>query len=332
MKDSSPQKTRVIATVAPGSANNGKYDFHLGSWELSDDNSFSMSFSREFELDAKHDTLIKAVDDLQNILLALFLTDSIPRKIFCFEYGDNIPEKPKLFNLWKVFGTPRSHLESEQIINAKSFARIGVSTYERPLDYVADESDIKTWYEFLLQNNKISSSLQLIQEAYGIARELSNGVRITSFTEISTVILLLVSGLESIFTKSDENHSDISFKFRTVGAAFYSKFVNDAPIKYTTGYSKKYSYKDFKGILQLFYDLRSSVAHGGLGINYFSKRDKMNKLFKKIGIMEVNQDVKSLYFINLLQALDILVRHILELYRSAKENLNKGVNILDEML
>jgi hypothetical protein len=334
MKENYQQKTRVIAIVAPGSANNGRYNFTLGSWELLD-NSLSMFFSHEFDIDTDHHTLLEAVEELQKIILALFLTDSIPRRIFCFEYGENIP-KPDLFNLWQVFGVPRTHLESEQIINTKSVARIGMSLYGRPLDFVADESVIKPWFEFLLQNPKIASSLQLIQEAYGLARELTTGVRITSFAELSTVILLLVSGLESVFTNPDDTHADISFKFQTVGAAFYSKFVSDKTFENEISFSHrrgKYSYKDFKDILHMLYDLRSSIAHGGFGLNYFNKKKKkMNDLFTKVGVPEVGQDVKSRYFLTLLQALDILEEHILEIFRAAKENLKKGVNILDEIM
>ena len=58
----------------------------------------------------------------------------------------------------------------------------------------------------------------------------------------------------------------------------------------------------------------------------------LDELFKKVGVGEVRSDMKSNYYAQLLIALEFLESHILEIFRTAKENLNKGVNILDEML
>lgn len=332
------QTTRVLAVVGPGSANNGRYNLKLGSWELVD-KSFTMLFSQDFDPEVDDRTLLKSVEELQKILLALFITDSIPRRIFCFEYGDNLTQLQRM-KFWRVFGVPRTHLESEQIVETKSFSRIGLFNiehfYVRPLDFVAGQSVVQPWFEFFSNHPRIASSLLLIQESYGLAHELSSGLRITNFAELSTVLLLLVSGLESIFTNPDDSNADISFKFRTVGAAFYSKYVNEESLGRTVGFhTGTFTYKEFKDILNIIYGLRSSIAHGGFGFGFFEKekiQKSLDKLFEKVGVSAVDNQIKTVYFSNLITALGILEVHILEIYRSAKENLNRGVNILDEML
>ena len=57
--------------------------------------------------------------------------------------------------------------------------------------------------------------------------------------------------------------------------------------------------------------------------------DPLAKIFT---LSAVDNQIRTIYFTNLITALGILEVHILEIYRSAKENLNEGVNILDEML
>lgn len=331
------QTTRVLAVVGPGSANNGRYNIDLGSWELAD-KSFTMLFTQDFDPEVDDRALLKSVEELQKILLALFITDSIPRRIFCFEYGDNLTELQRM-KFWRVFGIPRTHLETEQIVETKSFSRVGLFNIEhvlRPLDFVAGQSIVQPWFEFFSNNPHIASSLLLIQESYGLAHELVAGLRITNFAELSTVLLLLVSGLESVFTNPDDSHADISFKFRTVGAAFYSKYVNRESLGRAVGFhTGKFTYKEFKDILNIIYGLRSSIAHGGFGFNFFEKekiQKSLDKLFEKVGVSAVDNKMKTVYFANLMAALGILEVHILEIYKGAKENLNKGVNILDEIL
>lgn len=333
------QTTRVLAIVGPGSANNGRYKINLGSWELVDE-SFTMFFTQDFDPEVDDRALLKSVEELQKILLALFITDSIPRRIFCFEYGDNLTMEQKM-KFWRVFGVPRSHLESEEIVKTKSFSRIGLFNiehfYVRPLDFVADQSIIQPWFEFFSNNSRIASSLLLIQESYGLAHELSAGLRITNFAELSTVLLLLVSGLESIFTKNpDDNNADISFKFRTIGATFYSKYVKEESLGRTVGFHNgKFTYKEFKDILNIIYGLRSSIAHGGFGFSFFDNnktKKSLDRLFKMVGAPAVDNQIRTIYFNNLIAALGILEVHILEMYRSAKENLNEGVDILDKIL
>ena len=334
MKVNSQQKTRVLAVVAPGSSNNARYDFDFGSWEPSD-NSITMLFSRYFDPEVDDLTLLKSVEELQKIILALFLTDSIPRKIHFFEYGEGLSKEHR-GKFLRVLGQRRTYLETEQTISFKSVVRVGLSNMPRSIDSVADKSVIKSWFEFLSQNPHISSSLQLIQESFGLAHELHAGLRITNFAELSTVLLLLVSGLESVFIHSADSNADISFKFRTVGAAFYSKFVGKIPFEDSDPFQKgKFKYKDFKDILRILYSLRSSIAHGGFGFDFFNKakiRDSLDDLFTKVGVGEVRKDMKSIYFGHLLIALAVLENHILEIFRTAKANLNKGVKILDEML
>ena len=54
-----------------------------------------------------------------------------------------------------------------------------------------------------------------------------------NYHDLSLAIILLVSGLESIFTSSADDTADISFKFRVVGAIYYEKYVSDEFINST---------------------------------------------------------------------------------------------------
>jgi len=336
MTANSTRRTRVTAVVAPGSHNNARYSFEFSLWKPTD-NSSTLFFTRDFEDNAKDSELVDSIEELEKIILSLFLCDSVPRKLYCFEYGNSsIDENNQKF--WRVFGLSRTHLESEQILSSKSFSRLGLfnRTPLLNIDSVPSESEIMTWFKFLSQNAHISASLALIQESFGLAHELLAGFRITSFTELSTVILLLVSGLESLFTHQSDSHADISFKFRTVGAAFYTKYVNEASLESDIMKQRgKFSYTEIKNILQILYDLRSTIAHGNFNLTFFSKkkiRESLDDLFSKVGVGEVNKNMKSIYFAHLLLSLGFLENHILGIFRDAKANLNMGVNILDTML
>src|SRR6266508_4961230 len=211
--------THVVAVVAPGSANNGRYTFDFSLWNPLDRSSI-MLFSREFDPACDDHTLLKSMEELQKIILALFLTDSIPRRIYFFEY-DLAQENQITF--WRVFGQPQGAHETEEQIIANALNRVGILNHVHTNDLVASEAVIKSWFDFLSQYPVISSSLQLLQESFGLSHELSSGPRIMNFSELSTVLLLLVSGLESLFTHGSDSTADISFKFRTVGAAFYTR-------------------------------------------------------------------------------------------------------------
>lgn len=336
MDDNSTKMTRVTAVVAPGSHNNARYQFNFSLWKPSD-NSSTLFFTREFDYSTNDLKLVSSIEELGKIILSLFLCDSVPRKLYCFEYGID-PSDGDSLKFWRVFGQPRTHLESEQIISSKSFNRLGLFNQGPMLniDFVPPESDIKFWFEFLSQNPHISASLALIQESFGLAHELYAGLRITSFTDLSTVLLLLVSGLESLFTYGSESHADISFKFRTVGAAFYTRYVKQTSLERSNINQRgKFTYTEIKNILRILYELRSAIAHGNFNLTFFSEkkiRKLLDDLFAIVGVGEVNKDMKSIYFAHLLLALGLLENHILGIFRDARANLNMGVNILDEML
>ncbi|MBK9924558.1 MAG: hypothetical protein IPP66_04625 [Anaerolineales bacterium] len=336
MVDNSSKGTLVTAVVAPGSFNNARYQFDFSLWKPSD-NSRTILFSREFEQFENDSNLLSSIEELEKIILSLFLCDSVPRKIYYFEYTVDSSAADRLKFL-RVFGQPRAHFESEQFIHTKSFFRLGHFT-QSPLenvDFVPPESDIKSWFNFLSQNAHISASLALIQESFGLAHELYAGLRITSFTELSTVLLLLVSGLESLFTHGSDSHADISFKFRTVGAAFYTKYFQKSSLQRNDINQRgKFTYTEIKNILRLLYDLRSTIAHGNFNLTFFSEKrigKLLDNLFSAVGVGEVSKDMKSIYFAHLLLSLELLEGHILGVFRGAKSSLNMGVDILDEVL
>ena len=337
MEGNSTKRKQVTAVVAPGSFNNARYHFDFSLWKPSD-NSRTMIFTREFERSTDDLKLVSSIEELEKIILSLFLCDFVPRKIYYFEYGAVNPSDDLSLRFWRVFGQPRTYLESEQIIDGKSFHRLGSFNFTPMLniDSVSPEFAIKSWFDLLTQNPHIAASLALIQESFGLAHELNAGSRITSFTELSTVLLLLVSGLESLFTYGSDSHADISFKFRTVGAAFYTKYVNETSLRKNPIDSRgKFTYTEFKNILQILYDLRSTIAHGNFNLTFFSEkkiRKSLDDLFSIVHVVDVNKDMKSIYFVSLLLALGLLEKHILGIFRDTKTNLNMGVNILDEML
>jgi hypothetical protein len=333
-------KVRVVAVVAPGAYNNARYDFDFSEWKPSD-NSDIMRLTREFAYAAEDRELLKSIDELQRIILALFLCDSIPRKIHFFERaGDEF--MPDGNRYLRVFGQPHTWNETQDSIILKSSSRLGIFN-SKPLqniDYVAPESEIISWYAFLSQteNSHISSSLQLVMESFRLAHELWTKMRVTDFSGLITILLLLVAGLESLFTKGSDSNADISLKFQTVGAVFYSKYVDTISLTQNCPHriAGKFSYTDFKKVLKILYNLRSRIAHGSLILSFIDNK-KVKELDDLFCLVlgpggEVPKDKTGIYYVNLLTALGLLECHILEIYKGAKESLNKGVDILDEVL
>src|SRR5512145_1065676 len=132
METNPKQKTLVRAVVAPGSANSGRYNFDFSLWKPTDQSN-TLIFSRELDPKSDDHTLLRSVEELQKIILALFLIDSIPRRIYFFEYGENLSQEDHL-KFWRVFGQPRTHIETEEMIYSRSFSRIGPFNISRRLD------------------------------------------------------------------------------------------------------------------------------------------------------------------------------------------------------
>jgi hypothetical protein len=328
-------RIQVVATAGPGSGNNAKYSFEFSEWKPVDQSTL-IRFIRGFSADVTDNELFEALQELQQVLASMFLSDSVSRKVYYFEQNGELDDELRI-KFWRVFGHPKNFDERDVDYTTQSFSRIGLK-HETPLrdvDYVPNEKVVSDWYLFLEKHARISSSVQLLQEAFGHSHLLYSKNRIVRLPELATVILLLVSGLESLFRYGEESNADISFKFRTVGAAFYKTYVNSEILSKSFGRdTRKLTFSEFKSVLKFLYDLRSQIAHGDMQREFFGNKNlkKMNKLFKLLSVGEVKPEMKTILFAHLILAVQQLEPHILAIVRLAKDDLTKGVKILDEIL
>jgi hypothetical protein len=108
----------LYAFVGPGSHTNALYSFELGGWSVFGRFSF-MIFCRQIPLAFQDVEIYQAVQDLENILLALFVNDRLPRKIFYFSYPNTL-EKEISLRLLFMLGQPRGGQAADTEVEKES--------------------------------------------------------------------------------------------------------------------------------------------------------------------------------------------------------------------
>ncbi|MDP3450637.1 MAG: hypothetical protein Q8R87_08645, partial [Anaerolineaceae bacterium] len=261
------------------------------------------------------------------------LYDHNLRKIFGFEFPQHL-DSDKILQLRPVFGEDKSDISSLDFVNQSKFIMSNFYFLEpifnndsnrfTGLDY------IKGWYDLFL-NKGLFNSINLIQESFIINNRLFGSSSYIEYLDIAMEILLLVSGLEGLFTLNTQGNTDLCFKFKTIGALLYEKNVtNDFLCKLDNVPPHKLSFCQIQTLLLFLYELRSDIAHGSY------KKFLEYKEWKKIlNLLEINTDERN-FNGNLSNriplTLGILQKQFFALIVQSKNDLTKGGKIIDEIV
>lgn len=332
-----PQPFAITALIGPGSMKNALYSINLEGWHFVD-KLFCMFAFREFEPDSGLREIDSAVRDLETVLLAIFVNDHIPRKILWFNYPADLPDNR---SIQLTFSLGNSHeLElPDQSLTAQLFFQQGWIHINKATraeeEKIADVHQILDWHAFLRQNKPVAASIALVQQSFAAINRLSGSSSYHDFTDLSMAVILLVSGLESLFSYKSEDKADIAFKFRTVGALYYSKFVTDEYLKRFGDHFSKLDGTRFREVLKFLYDVRSDIAHGRSPLIFHATKDNIkrwNKLLAFLNIYGIGGGSTGLLTQPISMALGMLEKHILALIYCSREHLTKGVTIVDEYI
>ena len=293
-------------------------------------------YTKTFTNSSKKDW-IEAVTNLKNILLSCFLDDFSPRIIKSFETDiinkltSEHDDMFKRFQLLSIFGENRGGIAQEdQAREAFYFSgELFNGACKNHLHYQPDIKQIRDWFYLLRMHPYLATNLNLIQQSFGLINKFFNSFNYFDPSDLLTGIILLVSGLEGIFLKNQNDVADLVFKFSTIGSIYYDCYAKENILdKFGKG-SKKFSITDFRRVLKTLYSLRSQIAHG----DYQKLID--NKAWRQLLVLlNVEYRDQNDIQITLKQsalALCILQKHLLSMFVGAKENLLKGVNIIEEV-
>lgn len=325
-------KVKVCAIILQGIQTNSHFIFEIGGWKIFKQNPVALILEKEFNDLTTDNDYYKAIEDLNAILLSLFINDHHPRKIHTFEFP-SIISKRHLFQLYRIFGQPPFPDENIEHIAVRAFSRGGFIFGSKidqikDINYTPDTSLIEDWFHFFKKDQKVARSVFLIQEAFGQIHDLSYGLKYIHNFLTHQAIILLVSGLEGLFRRGEGDHSDITFKFQTIGSLFYDQYVTAVYLNEYSPPQKKFTFSEFKMILHSIYRIRSTFAHGDALI-------PLKELKNILGIVRLqysNVNIEIERNRLLLHALGILKIHLIALIYLARENLFKGVNIIDDII
>ncbi len=335
--DPNPRSFAITALIGPGSMKNALYSMDLEGWHFVD-KLFCMFAFREFKPDTSLREIDSAVRELETVLLAIFVNDHIPRKILWFNYPADLPDNR---SIQLTFSLGSSHeLElPDQSLTAELFFQQGwihINKASRAEEEeITDVQQIRDWYGFLRQNKPVAASIALIQQSFVAINRLSGSSSYHDFTDLSMAVILLVSGLESLFSYKSEDKADIAFKFRTVGALYYSKFATDGYLKRFGDHFSKLGGVQFREVLKFLYDVRSDIAHGRSPVIFHADKDNIKRWNKFLGLLNINGihgGSAGLLTQPISMALGMLEKHIFALIYCSREHLTKGATIIDEYI
>jgi hypothetical protein len=234
---------------------------------------------------------LNSIESLNKLLLAYFVNDFIPRKIYKFTIPTNLDETTQL-NLISIFGAPQTFSPSiddrtktelyETEKSTMSFHMSGTIFNGMRNDPNAqiDDELIGKWYQ-IFSHDSIFTSVSLLEESFIYINKQSYEWSFYNYIEFSKGIILLVSALENLFLFNEKSHREISKKFKNIGSLYYQKYVTDEFLARVGGgnLSQKFSQSDFQEILANLYDLRSDIAHGS---------------YKKIRLWCINRETRAI--------------------------------------
>ena len=277
------------------------------------------------------------IEKVERLCVCLFLTDYSPRLVDGYLYNQ-IPVMPLskegLFGLNMLFklGSPVKierytqpqfeHIKSIMGNNAWLF-----NVSDKMKEFNLNPTLVIDWYTFFQTNINIEQKVSLIMRGFGQIFVMRANIGQANYQKIASALLLLIPGLEGLFTSNSDDNSDITFKFATVGSLFYTKYASEDFLKALN--AKKLSYQEINELFRSLYKLRSDVAHGTFSrITRHSNWEPLLRILK-IGCMDATRryaDPQQMLF-----ALGMLEKHIIALIHGAKLNLNKGVQIIEQL-
>jgi len=324
----------LIAVVGPGSTNNAKYAFDLSGWSV-EDHSLSMTFRRPFLVEFTDEEIYLAVADLEHILSSLFVNDHIPRKIFYFFYpGPGSRHKEVGLRLTFMLGQSGGASRPNPAVSREAFSQTGWIYNKKtdwPSDVVPSTASITKWIELFRNNESIAGCVGLLQNSFATINRMAGEYRHYEYMALASAFILMISGLESLFLKGSD-HADVSFKFKMIGTAYYTKYVTSDFLTKFGPETKKLSSSEIMNLLGALYDIRSAIAHGRTRSLFSGKQAKQWKpVFEALRVQWKEPKDKNMFFSNLLLALGLLQKHILALIWCSGENLNKGADIVNDL-
>jgi hypothetical protein len=330
------QETFMLwAVVGPGSHTNAKYSFSLAGWSL-DDCCSSMIFSRKIPLNFQDAEIYRAVQDLENILLALFVNDRLPRKIFYFSYPKSLPKDIQV-RLIFMLGQPKDGPAADQEITKESFSHSGFwlnRRLDQDQDWIASNSDVKEWFDLFHSKEALAGSIVLLQKSFWTINGLSGKYRYYDYLDLCEAVVLMIAGLESLFVQGASG--EISVQFKLVGSAYYTKFVRDADLEGFDQTARKLSFTQMKTLLGHLYDIRSAVAHGQARSLFAGKKTKWQSKWQQIlrcmNVGDREPQDKTWFFSHVLLALGFAQKHIFAMISHLNEHPIRGIAMLDDLI
>jgi hypothetical protein len=286
-------------------------------------------YFKEFNIkDTELSTLTKSINSLNRLLLAYFAYDYAPRKIHSFDYPQLMIDK--MPSLITAFGNSKENLSIEEnaMLSFQNSGDLFTGMITDDPHFEIDIQQIIEWYE-IFKDPYLFNSVTLIKESFIL---INNQFKQNYYDlmNLTMGIIMLVSALEGLFTHGS-GRSDISFKFKTIGALFYEKFVTNQTFdRFIHGVnSEKFSMLQFKEILKNLYNLRSDIAHGRYQTLKTPKTWK--NLFSSLNVGYEDDFDEAVLIRQAALALSLFEIQILALIIEAKGDLKQGVNIIDEV-
>lgn len=285
---------------------------------------------------------LNSIESLNKLLLAYFVNDFMPRKIYKFAIPTNLDETTQL-NLISVFGAPQlisPRIDERTKIKLHETEKSTISSYmsgtifngmREDLNAQIDDELIDKWYQ-IFSDKALFTSISLLQESFIYINKQFSQWNFFNYIEFSTGIILLVSALENLFTFNETHFADLKFKFKVIGSLYYQKNVTGEFLSKIGGGSpnQKFSQGDFQQILAELYDLRSDIAHGSY--KKILKKESWKKLFELIKVGGYDGPGNAALLLkHAALALGLLQKHIFALIIQSNKDLLKGSKIVEEI-
>lgn len=319
---------RLSAVVGRNPVSPTSYDFRLSGWKVQDVARHTMC-AQEFLRPVNPDDVYGAIHDLENILLAMFAADYLPRKIFRFAYSGDLDKESRL-DLMEILGDCRDALVSDKQIPIYAFVQSGTvfGTGLRPAeDAGSSVSLIQNWFDFFCQHRDVAASIGLVKESYLIINRLHGHFRYHDYLELGTALILLVSGLESLFARKSLEGESNTETFQRVGSAYYDTFVTEDFLNKFGAEVRQLSSHDIRMVLKMLYRIRSKIAHGSFyGLLTGDRRIEWNTILSILNVTRSESFSRSLWMRHVLLALGLLQKHLTALICCSKKHLVAGIN------
>lgn len=317
-----PERKEFVlsAVVGPGSHTNATYSFNIAGWNAHD-SSLSMVFSRLIPLNFQDGEIYRAVQDLENILLALFVNDRLPRKIFHFFYPNDL-EKETSVKLLFMLGQVQSGRNVDREVATESFSHCGFM-YNRQLghDWIPPISTITEWFNFFQENERLAGSIVLLQKSFWTINGLQGKYRYYDYLDLCEAMVLMIAGLESLFVRGDSEN--IASEFKQSGSTYYAEYVPEEYFHNFGQDAKKLSLERMAKVLGSLYGIRSAVAHGQARSVFAGKRSNRGRrwleMIKWMNVAEKNPEDKTMFFSHVLLAMALFQKHVFAIISRLKD-------------